>query len=158
VNTIDNPEQASSEAAVATRSDDWFDRWFADWPRPGFWSQLRRGMGEGVDLLRVEEFSEGDEAVVRAEMPGIDPDKDVRITVRDHTLHLHAERRQEKKSEEQGRYRSEFSYGSFSRTLPLPVGATEQDVKATYRDGILEVRIPVEPQDAVATTVPVQRV
>ncbi|MFI5047693.1 MAG: Hsp20/alpha crystallin family protein [Acidimicrobiia bacterium] len=144
------------DVAVAERRGDWFDRWFPDWPRPGFWPDLRRTFGED-DLLRVEEFTEGDQAVVRAEMPGIDPDRDVHITVSDNTLLLSAERRQESKTEEKGRFRSEFSYGSFSRRVPLPVGATADDVKATYKDGILEVRIPVNRSEAEARKVPIQR-
>lgn len=147
-----------AEKTPAVQPLDWsdmFDRWFADFPR--FWPELRRSF-EGMDPLRVEEFTEGDRVVVRAEMPGIDPDKDVQISVRDHTLHLRAERRQESKTEEKGGYRSEFHYGSFARTLPLPVGATDQDVEATYKDGILEVRIPVDRKEAEAKKVPIQRV
>jgi HSP20 family protein len=91
-------------------------------------------------------------------MPGIDPDRDVEITVRDHTLRLHAERREEHKTEEHGTYRSEFRYGSFTRTVPLPLGASEDDVKATYKDGILEVQIPIDRSEAEARKVAVQRV
>lgn len=149
------------EKTPAVRGPEWgdmFDRWFADWPRRRFWPELRHGFGDGMDLLKVEEFTEGDHVVVRAEMPGTDPDKDVQITVSDHTLHLRAERRQESKTEEKGGYRSEFHYGSFTRTVPLPVGATDKDVKATYKDGILEVRIPVDRKEAEAKKVPIQRV
>jgi HSP20 family protein len=113
---------------------------------------------EDIDVLRVEDFTEGSEAVVRVEMPGIDPDKDVEISVRDHTLRLRAERRQETKTEEKGAYRSEFRYGSFTRTVPLPAGATEKDVKATYKDGVLEVRVPIDREAAEATKIPIQRV
>ena len=90
-------------------------------------------------------------------MPGIDPDKDVQISVTDHTLHLRAERREETKTEEKGTYRSEFRYGSFARTVPLPVGATDKDVKATYKDGILEVRIPIDRGEAESKKIPIQR-
>jgi len=90
-------------------------------------------------------------------MTGIDPDKDVEIQVSDHTMHLRAERRQESEVEEKGGYRSEFHYGSFTRSVPLPVGATEQDVKASYKDGILEVRIPVDRKAAEAEKIPIQR-
>ena len=69
-----------------------------------------------------------------------------------------AERRQESKTEEKGGYRSEFHYGNFVRTLPLPVGASDKDVKATYKDGILEVRIPVDRKEAEAKKVPIERV
>jgi HSP20 family protein len=143
--------------AVADERGDWFDRWFMDWPRFRFLPELRRTFAEGMEPLRVEEFTEGEQMVVRAEMPGIDPDKDVDITVSDHTLQLRAERREEKKTEEDGRYRSEFQYGSFSRRVELPVGATEKDVKASYKDGILEVRIPIDRKQAEAKKIPIQR-
>lgn len=149
------------ETTPAVRSSDWgdmFDRWLGELPRPRLWPDLRRSFGEAMDLMKVEEFTDGDAVVVRAEMPGIDPDKDVHITVTDHTLRLEAERREEKRSEEKGRHRSEFHYGSFVRTVSLPVGASDDDVKATYKDGILEVRIPVDRAEAEARRVPVQRV
>ena len=94
--------------------------------------------------IKVEEFQEDGHLVVRAEMPGIDPDEDVDITVSDHVLHLHAERRSEDKTEDKKGYRSEFHYGSFDRLVRLPAVATEEDITATYNDGILEVRIPID--------------
>lgn len=97
----------------------------------------------GESEMKLEEFTEDDHVVVRAELPGIDPDKDVEITITDHTLRIHAERRREEKVEEKSGYRSEFEYGSFTRTMALPSGASEEDIVATYHDGILEVRVPV---------------
>ena len=150
-----------SETAPAVRapdSGDWLDRWAADWRMPRFWPNLRRVFGESnLEPLRVEEFTEGDSLIVRAEMPGIDTDKDVQISVTDHTLQLRAERREESKTEEKGAYRSEFRYGSFARTVPLPVGATDKDVEATYKDGILEVRIPIDRGEAEAKKIPIQK-
>jgi HSP20 family protein len=107
--------------------------------------------------MKVEEFREGDTLVVRAEMPGIDPDKDVEITVADRMLHLRAERRSETKTEDKKGYRSEFHYGSFSRSVRLPAGAGEDDVKASYNDGILEVRIPVDDNANGAKKIPITR-
>ena len=88
---------------------------------------------------------------------GVDPDKDVQIHVRNHMLEMSAERREETKSEDKGRYRSEFRYGSFTRTVQLPPDAGEQDVKATYKDGILEVRMPLDKKQAEVTRIEVQR-
>jgi HSP20 family protein len=97
-------------------------------------------------MVRVEELTEEGAYVIRAELPGIDPDRDVEITVADGVLALRAERREEKKEEKSGGvYRTEFRYGSFYRAVPLPTGAKEEEVAATYKDGILEVRIPVDP-------------
>jgi HSP20 family molecular chaperone IbpA len=70
-------------------------------------------------------------------MPGIDPDKDVEVTIQDGVLTIHGERREEHKDTR----RSEFYYGSFSRSVALPTGADEDDVQAAYKDGILEVSV-----------------
>ena len=96
---------------------------------------------------------DGDTQVVRAELAGIDPDKDVEITVHEGMLQINAERQVEKKTEEKGYTHHELRYGSFTRTLPLPEGASESDITATYKDGILEIRVPVtEPPAATAPT------
>jgi HSP20 family protein len=94
----------------------------------------------GGQLVRVEDFVDQRQYVVRAELPGIDPEKDVDITVEDGILTITAERRGEKK--ESGR--SGFRYGSFSRSVRLPAAADQEDVTASYRDGILEVRTPLK--------------
>ncbi len=107
--------------------------------------------------LKVEEYEDDGHLVVRAEMPGIDPDEDVEITVADHRLHVRAERRSESTTEDKKGYRSEFHYGSFERTIRLPTGATEADVTATYHDGILEVRIPIDVEGVAAKRIPVAR-
>lgn len=101
--------------------------------------------------LRVEEFRDGSTMVVRAELPGVDPDQDVDITVREGTLHIRAERRERTEEKTKSDYRSEFRYGSFSRNVTLPPGCRQEDVTATYRDGVLEVRVPV-PQEPPAGT------
>lgn len=93
--------------------------------------------------LRVEEFMDDKTMVVRAELPDIDPDKDVQITIAGGELRIRAERQAKTEHKEKDSYRSEFRYGSFSRTMPLPAGATEADVSATYKDGVLEIRVPV---------------
>ena len=108
------------------------------------------------DLLRVEEYVEEGSLVVRAEMPGIDPDKDVEISMHDGMLHIRAERRDVSEHKDKKEYRSEFHYGMFERTLPLPTGVAEGDVTATYKDGVLEVRMP-KAKEALTATVPVTR-
>jgi len=108
-------------------------------------------------FIRVEEVREDGALVIRAELPGVDPEKDVEIVVENGVLTLHGERREESEDKRRHRRRSEFRYGSFSRTIPLPVGATEEDVKATYENGILEVRVPVDGQKAEAKKVPITR-
>jgi HSP20 family protein len=99
------------------------------------------------DLIRVDEYHDDGVLVVRAEIPGIDPDKDVEVSVADRMLHIEARRHEEESREAKGYRRKEIRTGSFRRTLALPAGVEEGDVEATYEDGILEVRIPTpEPQ------------
>ena len=96
-------------------------------------------------VMRLEDELKDGRYVVRAEMPGIDPDKDIDITVRDGQLNIKAERTEKKDFDG----RSEFSYGSFVRTVSLPAGADEDNIEATYDKGILTVSVTVsEPQPA----------
>lgn len=133
------------------------------WPQPfeGFdWAlrplgAWRRMMEE--DQVKVDEFTEGDQLVVRAELPGVDPDRDVDISIVDGNLHIRAERRQEQKVEDRNYRRSEIRYGSFSRVLPLPSGTKEDDIKASYRDGMLEVRAPVQGGSRQPSRIPIER-
>lgn len=96
-------------------------------------------------LMRLEDEMKDDRYEVRAEMPGIDPAKDVDITVRNGQLTIKAERSEKKDFDG----RSEFSYGSFVRAVSLPAGADEDDIKATYDKGILTVSVGIsEPANA----------
>ena len=105
-------------------------------------------------LIRVEDKIEDNHYVIRAEMPGLDPDKDVKITVEDNTLVIDAERTEEKSDKN----RSEFQYGAFRRAMALPAGAKVDDIKATYTDGILTVRIGIgETPSAQTKQIPVAR-
>jgi HSP20 family protein len=110
------------------------------------------------DGMHLEEFRDDDTLVVRAELPGIDPDTDVEITVSDGSLCIRAERRESHERTGNGDfYRSEFRYGQFTRTLPLPAGAGADDVKASYDDGILEIRLPMASPSPSVSRVAVTR-
>ena len=98
--------------------------------------------------LRVEEFLDDGTLVVRAELPDIDPDKDVELSVVDGVLHIRAQRTEKTERDEKDVYRSEFRYGSFVRRVSLPEGVNDADITATYKDGILEVRVPVPADEA----------
>jgi len=131
------------------RLSDWLDSpsLLLDWPGLTGWFDWPTvaATRHGDRTLRIEESFDKDALVIRAEMPGIDPDKDVTIEIQDHTLEIRAERREEQTSEDNGTRRSEFHYGSFYRAVALPADAKDTDVKASYKDGILEVRIPCAP-------------
>ena len=99
----------------------------------------------GTHVMRLEDEMKDGRYEVRAEIPGVDPATDIDITVHHGALTIKAERSEKKES--QGR--SEFSYGSFVRTVSLPKGADENDVKATYDKGILTVSVGLsEPKPA----------
>ncbi len=89
----------------------------------------------------VELYETDQEVVVRVELPGVDP-KDLNVTVQDNTVNIEAEARAEQ--EERGRsylYR-ELRYGRFVRSLALPAEVRSEEAKASYRNGVLEVRVP----------------
>src|ERR1019366_6989546 len=141
-----------SKHEVTSRRQDFFDRFFDDWPEllrcpVVLWPE------RGLDSIGVEEFTEDGTLVVRVELAGIDPDKDVEVSVEGDVLHIGAERREEEKKEERNYVRRELRYGSFHRDLPLPKGITQADVKASYKDGILEVRVPAPAEDSAPASV-----
>ncbi|AXJ11090.1 Hsp20/alpha crystallin family protein [Arthrobacter sp. PM3] len=92
--------------------------------------------------IKIEQFQEGNTLVVRAEVPGIDPDKDVDVSVSEGMLHISVMREEKSEHKSKTGYRSEFRYGSSVRSIALPAGAREEDITATYKDGVLEVRAP----------------
>lgn len=129
-----------------------------DWPwrmdRPFFpWSSVWDGAGE-FDV-RIEEFERDGHYVIRAEVPGIDAQKNIELTVANSQLQLIIHRERHEKSGDVRHYRTEFQYGSFTRIVPLPRTASEKDVKATYRDGILEIVIKMNGTPAHGHRVPI---
>jgi HSP20 family protein len=100
----------------------------------------------GTAAIRVEEMVDGNTLVVRAELPGVDPEKDVDVTVADGVLTIKGERQEKSEHKDKGSYRSEFRYGSFVRRVPLPSGVQQGDITASYKDGVLEVRAPMPDQ------------
>lgn len=134
-------DRKEAMSTLARRECDTFADLF-DWLEAGFPAFPVLRPFSGAQLMRVEEFGDAGYYVLRAEMPGFDPDKDVEIAVQDGLLTVRAERREQRK--EGGR--SEFHYGTVHPHLAAAAGAVEDDVKATYHDGILEIRVPVAEQ------------
>lgn len=102
--------------------------------------------------MRIENYTDGDEFVIRCELPGVDPDNDIHIHVDGQQLKITAERRHEEKDERH----SEFHYGSFSRTLLLPETCRTDDIDAEYESGILNIRMPIR-QAENAKEIPISR-
>ena len=132
-----------SSGPLQTTWSDQMDRVFDEWFRRRPFGLDIAGPGAGV--IRVDEYLDDDTRVVRAELPGIDPAEDVELTVTDGMLRIKAERRTESESEDKGYLRHELHHGTYQRTLPLPEGVDEDAIAASYKNGILEIRIPNPP-------------
>ena len=131
---------------------EWFNA-----PDLGRWFDVRPLFGR-FERMRLEEELKDDTLVVRAEVPGIDPDKDVEITLEDGVLRIKAERRSENTEQQEGSFFSEFHYGSFARAIRVPREMVMDDVTASYKDGILEVTCPYKvPTEMKPTKVEVTR-
>lgn len=95
---------------------------------------------------QIESFQRGDQFVVRADLPGLKKE-DVNIELTDDSLTIQGERREEHEEDREGYYRSERSYGSFYRVVPLPEGAISESAKANFNNGVLEVVLQAPPRE-----------
>lgn len=103
------------------------------------------GGGYGTSSLwypQIEVSQRGGNLVVCVDLPGIRKE-DVHLEIHDDYLVLEGERRQESEQNQGGVYRSERSYGRFYRTIPLPDGVNPEQVRANFKDGVLEVKVPM---------------
>ena len=103
-------------------------------------------------VFRLEESIRDDRYVIRAELPGLDPETDIDVTVDGRILTIRAERRQQ----DNGPHRSEFRYGSLTRAVKLPAGVDPADITARYDKGVLEVSVPVRAVKPEGTRIPVE--
>jgi predicted unusual protein kinase regulating ubiquinone biosynthesis (AarF/ABC1/UbiB family)/HSP20 family molecular chaperone IbpA len=102
--------------------------------------------------FRLEETIRDNRYVIRAELPGLDPENDIEVTVDGCILTIRAERRKQ----DNGPYRSEFRYGSLVRAVTLPASVDAADVTARYDKGVLEVSVPVPEVKPEGTRIPVE--
>lgn len=93
----------------------------------------------------VDVFQKNNELTIRADLPGLRRE-DVNVEITDDSVHIQGERRREHAEEREGYYRTERSYGSFNRVIPLPEGAITEQAKATFKDGVLEITMPAPPE------------
>ncbi len=106
---------------------------------PGWWHALREAEGEIAPSIDI--YEEGDNVVVKAELPGMKKE-DIEIKLTDDSIIISGEKRKEEKVERKGYYRHERSYGSFTRSFGLPSEVRTDDAQAEFKDGVLEIRIP----------------
>jgi HSP20 family protein len=130
------PAKSLSTVDAFERFNALFDQWLG-WP-----AETVAPTWLPAGMIPVEETREDGTRVIRAQLPGIDPARDVELFVSDGMLCIDAEHREEHTSDDAGYVRREVSYGAFTRVLPLGEGVTASDVTASYKDGVLEVRVP----------------
>ena len=124
------------------------ERFFQDFLEESFSPRMWRGFPslrkfkelEGVSPS-VDMFDKKDEVVVKAEIPGVEKDN-ISISISDNTLIMKGEMKKEEEVKEEDYYYSERSYGSFARTLSLPAKVQADKIKASFKNGILEIRLP----------------
>ncbi|WP_310778927.1 Hsp20/alpha crystallin family protein [Mycobacterium sp. Z3061] len=115
------------------------DRWLRDFfgPASADWAKpATSGFNPAAEILK-----DGDDAVVRLELPGVDVEKDVNVEVDKGRLVIHGEHRDEHAEEEHGRTLREIRYGSFRRSFQLPAHVTGEAISASYDAGVLTVRV-----------------
>ena len=130
--------------ALRRFADD-IDRMFDDFDFGRGWSSpLWRETAADLWAPEVEVFQKNDQLIVRADLPGLTKDE-VSVEVTDNAVTIQGERKREHEEEREGFYRTERSYGSFYRVIPLPEGAITDQAKANFKDGELEVTLPAPP-------------
>jgi HSP20 family protein len=112
------------------------DRWVRDFFGPAAADDWFKGFRPAAEIAK-----DGDDAVVRVELPGVDVEKDVNVEVDEGQLVIHGERRDERTEDQEGRTLSEVRYGSFRRSFRLPAHVTGEAISASYDAGVLTVRV-----------------
>ena len=136
-------------AAPVMNPWDEMERWFDEFGRQGWLHPFRWQWPlrtENLTLLegrmpKVDVIDRETEIVIRAELPGVEKEG-INITVADQTLALRAEMKHEEKEEKGEYFRQEMSRGEFHRTMQLPEAVDEENAKATFRNGVLEITLP----------------
>jgi HSP20 family protein len=147
------PAALASPFGTMRRFADEMDRLFDDF-RTSLFPRLDFSRMEAAWAPPVEVSERGGQLVIRAELPGL-AKKDVRVEIREDAVTIEGERRREREEKRKGFYRSERSYGSFFRQIPLPEGIDSTSAKATFKDGVLEVTMPAPPRPTKGRTIPI---
>jgi HSP20 family protein len=108
-------------------------------------SPLWRASDTALWAPDVDVYQKNDQLVIKADLPGLRKD-DVSVEITDDAVTIQGERKTENQEDRDGYFRSERSYGSFCRVIPLPEGAIADQAKASFHDGVLEVTLPAPPQ------------
>jgi HSP20 family protein len=154
-NQPETPKEVATRPRVLGLSDlrDEMDRlWETLMPSP--WRPFRF-IGRQQLSPALDVYEKDGKLHVRAELPGISA-KDVEVEISNEALTISGEKKEEREVKEENYYRAERSYGKFRRQVALPPGADAAHVEARFRDGVLEVEIPVKPAETGAKKVEVK--
>ncbi|HUA83965.1 MAG TPA: Hsp20/alpha crystallin family protein [Bryobacteraceae bacterium] len=130
-------------------------REMTDWMDQTFEGDLPITHGERMWAPAVEICERGNNVIVSADLPGIEP-KDVKIEIDNNTLVIQGERKHEERRQDEGFRRTERFYGTFFRAIPLPETAKLDDAKAEFRNGVLEITVPVSQEQSQRKQIPIQ--
>lgn len=114
-----------------------------------------RAIADMTWLPELEIFERDNRFVVRADLPGLKKE-DVKVNIQDNVLTLEGERKVEEEVNKEGFHRTERSYGTFFRSVPLPEGVKVDQIDAKFKDGVLEIAIPMEPTKKAVKNVEVK--
>ena len=114
----------------------WMHPYRQRWPNWGDFGEVFKGRVPKVDVIDRE-----NEIIIHAELPGVNKD-DLDVTMTENTVSIRATTKQEKKEEKGEYFRREMSRGEFQRTIPLPVNVDAENAKASFKDGIMELKLP----------------
>ncbi|MGE5629868.1 MAG: Hsp20/alpha crystallin family protein [Caulobacteraceae bacterium] len=110
----------------------------------------------GISSPRVDVYQTERDVIVKAEIPGTSKE-DLNLYIDENSIRLSGQTKKENEFKDENAYRTERYYGSFSRTIPLPVEVKSEEAKAEYKDGILSITVPkVEPSKAKGRKVDIQ--
>jgi HSP20 family protein len=117
-----------------------------------FFGESRTGAGSWYPAIEVAERD--NQLQVHAELPGLDPE-DVKVEITDDALVIRGERKSQREHQIGGAYRSERRYGQFYREIPLPQGVNADQAKAQFRNGVLEIAVPLPQQVSSRREIPI---
>jgi HSP20 family protein len=131
----------SEMARLEREMEQIFDDFFGPRHRPFLPARWWPGRAAGVGVPLVDVYEEKDEIVAKAELPGIGK-SDIQVNISDHILTIRGEKKKEGEIKEEDYYCSERSYGAFTRTIELPKAVQVDRAKASFENGVLEIRLP----------------
>ncbi len=135
------PYRPSGWIAPIVRMEEMFDEFFRKPMGRTMWPELPRMFAEAEPTPTVDIYEAGDDIIVKSDLPGI-AKEDIEVNLTDDTITISGEKKKEEKIEKKDYFRLERAYGSFKRSFALPAEVQTTKAVATFKDGVLEVKIP----------------